>query len=707
MRNWVLFIWVLTIVSSASAYQINIITPASVTNNPVSGLTVEDVRTLLQSAGAGTVSINGNEGNIVIHLPEIPTQSPLVINDLPYPYVQVPDRQYHWEGKMEGSVYHLSLTAPGAEAVSAGLYGLLHEILGFHFYHPRGSQLPDLSVWPITQPLSYHASPRFDKMGFHLHTMHPLELTEALLDENFPGGEKRVREYIDWLARNRQNYFEFNLLETINRKTWPAYAAKWVQYMEDRGIIAGLDLSLHMKQQVAFKLYRNPPRSFRSKKKQVKRRIDQLTAAKWKVFNMEFSQTEFSKGNETKKAAMRSYVQQLLEEKGIHLTGREHVVKPETMIGGAAKSTPLVADAADARRGTMIHTVMFYSLNDTLAPVYGNENLHHMRDMLLDEIKQRETWYYPESAYWITFDNSIPMFLSPYLGARLEDILYCDTLDVLGHLTFSSGWEWGYWLIDWSIANWSWKSTVNATEIEPYPEQYFDLLFPDQNLQQFFKAANDLQQQEIKTSNLMQYLTAATVTDELPGKLKLPLQPMPSWSYKFLRNNASKATLDSVMNHVIPALEEFASQYFPLRKTIRDIHYNNDLLTDIVHGMDMAGLRAQHRAATLRFICETRLADINKDKPAAAAALQHLETAAEYRKKGLEVVRYRESRYRYPSRELSTQRIDHTAYHFGYLYPLHDLHFWYREEQQARKNKWGFLFMNIWNIPRIIGITEK
>lgn len=693
--------------NTLSAYHIQIHAPRSVMEHPVSRYALDDVQVLLIQAGVTSTGVNSGKGDVVIRLPEVPSQSPLVEKDLPYPYVKVPVRDYHWKGYSQEGIYHLELTALSAEAVCAGLYGLLHEILGFHFYHPRASIIPDLSRWPLIIPLDYSASPRFDKTGFHLHTMHPLELTEALLDDNFPGGEKRVREYIDWLARNRQNYFQFNLLETINRRTWPVYAAGWVQYMKDRGIIPGLDLSLHMKQQVAFKLYRNPPRSFRSKKKQIRKRIDELATAGWKIFNMEFSQTEFSKGNEKKKLQRRAYVQSLLEERGIHLTGREHVVKPETMIGGKEQSAPVSPDALDARRGTMIHTVMFYSLNDTLAPVYGNKNLHHMREMLQEEIGQRETWYYPESAYWITFDNSIPMLLTPYLSGRLEDILYCDTLEVQGHLTFSSGWEWGYWLIDWSIANWSWKSSMNGTQTEPYPEQYFDILFPDPSWQHFFREAHDLQQKQVKDGNLIQYLVAATVTDELPVFLKLPLQPMPEWTYKWLRNKAPETTVRQVLHETVPALNDFAGKYFQLREELEENHEGDELLVEIIQGMDMVALRARHRAATLSYICHIRLAELENDKAGKVSAHKYLELAAGYRQEGLKIVRYREERYRYPWQELATKRPDHTAYHFGYLYPVHDLHFWYRDEQQARKNRWGFLFMNIWNIPRIIGITEK
>jgi hypothetical protein len=691
----------------AKAYHLVFNVPTSVTSNTTARLALEDCIELLKKAGVPQISVNAEGGDVIIVLPDILETEPMTSATRPYPTFPVPQRGYAWKISANNQGYTLHLHAPGGVAVSAGLYGLLQDVLGFHFLHPRETRLPDLNIWPVTFTFDYASEPRFPKMGFHLHTQHPLELTQALLNEHFPGGEERVREYIDWLARNRQNYFEFCLLETINRKTWPTYAAKWVNYAKDRGIIPGLDLSLHMKQQVAYKLYRNPHRSFRTKENQIRKRINELTRADWKVFNMEFSQTEFSAGNAKKKAALRQYVQSICDEKGIHLTGREHVVKPETMMDKAADKQGVLQDERDNRRGTMIHTVMFYTLNDSVAPVYGNDNLLHMRDMLLEALEERETWYYPESAYWITFDNSVPMLLTPYLEARLDDILYCDSLNVEGHLTFSSGWEWGYWLIDWSIANWSWNKSFNGQPIKPYPAEMLMKLFGRTEQTEFLMATMNLQQQDIKDGQLIQFMTAATVTDELPGKFKLPLHPMPEWTYAYLRNEATAVFADSILQHVIPRLEQLAADYLLLKEQLYFSYHDDDLLKELVDALDITFLRAKHRAATLRYLARHRLAQLASDKTAEKEALKSLEEASAIRIQASEIVRRREAGYRYPVKELTTKYPEKTAYHFGYLYTVHHLHYWLRDEEQARQNKWHPLFMNIWPMLRIIGVTEN
>jgi hypothetical protein len=70
------------------------------------------------------------------------------------------------------------------------------------------------------------------------------------------------------------------------------------------------------------------------------------------------------------------------------------------------------------------------------------------------------------------------------------------------------------------------------------------------------------------------------------------------------------------------------------------------------------------------------------------------------------IVSNREKFYRYPVDLIARKRWDHTAYHFGYLYPVSNLHFWNREEQQAIRNKYKYSFMNIWSVARIIGLIK-
>src|SRR5690606_6006711 len=140
--------------------------------------------------------------------------------------------------------------------------------------------------------------------------------------------------------------------------------------------------------------------------------LEWLLVGGWDIMNVEFATAEFVGGNREKKELLRLYILDWLQQNShAKLMGRKHVVKDE--MERFAKA-PLEMDSAqkalDSQRGILIHTVMFYDMTEPQAPVYENENLQHMFDLLLEEKEVRETWYYPESAYWITFDNSIPLF---------------------------------------------------------------------------------------------------------------------------------------------------------------------------------------------------------------------------------------------------------------------------------------------------------
>lgn len=695
------------------AVEISIINSKTYTEHTSIQLALSDVSQLLAEAFSSEVKMENNHADVLLYLPKNISKLGKIVPVLENSrFLQYPESGYEWHSKKENGKYILELKANTHQAVANGLYGLLQEGLAFQFYHSREIIIPTYDTWPLQENFRLFAKERFNVRGFHLHTMHPLELTEALLDPDFPDGLAQVKAYIDWLARNGQNYLDFNLLETIPRKKWPQHAKAIVDYCHDRGIIAGIDISLHMIQQKAFMLYRSPPASLRSKRKQIEKNLDWLFQADWDVVNMEFSTTEFSQGNLKEKAELRAFITELISEKyQAKLVGREHVVKPDNMVDGTNNQAwEQFRSPKDSLRGLLVHTVMFYSLKDEVAKVYGNENLQHMLHILLEEKELRETWYYPETAYWITFDNSVPMFLMPYLNARLEDILLVDSIGIPGHITFTSGWEWGYWLFDWSIARWSWKYGNEKGKWEkPEADQYIKAIFPQEDLQKYFSNQLNLQQFYLKDKELMQYMTAMTVTDEIPGPVNLELHPRPKWPYKFIRNKASIEILDSIEHTWVPML----SGFYDRSKAMNDLLAKKlDLSTlsvgqkrvfnEFYDGLEITGLRALHRKETLEYLLSYRRSKI--EKKAFPQGRKMLAQAENIRMDALKIVRRREQHYRYDLELLNSKRKGHTAYHFGYLYPVRDLHFWHREEMQAKTGKYGAFYRIIWNVPRIIGL---
>ncbi|MDX2003254.1 MAG: hypothetical protein SFW35_12515 [Chitinophagales bacterium] len=714
-----LYILLIAIFGSFStyAYTVSINADNAAMENSITRYAIDDVQQLLGNACGCQVYLNRPDADVSLILSPIDTsqiKKPTIFSKgKTYPYSHYPDHAYEWTGKNEGGKWVYRLKSNSFQGLAFGLYGLLQEQLGFSFFHPRQTIKPNLSAWPLAN-LDWTASPRFDKKGFHLHTMHPLELTEQLLDEDRPNALQDVKQYIDWLVRNGQNYFEFNLLEGIDRKHWPSYAKQIVDYGHQRGILMGIDVSLHMVQQKAYMLYKTFPASWRTKEKQIDRNLKWLMQAPWDYVNMEFSTTEFSNsGMEEKEKLRLGILKQLKEKYHAHLLGREHVVRKAELLRGGENSFAWDSNAVklDKERGVLIHTVMFYSATDEKAPVYRNENLRHMLDMLLQEKQVRETWYYPESAYWITFDNSVPMMLLPYLSARLEDINTMDSLQIPGHITFSSGWEWGYWLIDWSIARWSWNHRING-ELKKYsPTVFLEDLFP-KPIVEIFSEATDLQDEYIKDKELIRYMAPSTITDEMPAPIDLAFQPRPQWKYSWLRYKAPTEALDTVKLSGIAQLRKYATLNDSLLKNLHTLRGKIGamdsltlmLLDELADGLRINSLRALHRAYTLEALIIKRKADIAHQPDKESKAL--LEKAKDIRVQGLGVVARREANYRYPLQWIAEKRKDHTCYHFGYLYTTSYLHFWYREEQQIRNDRYGPFYLNIYNIPRIVGIIN-
>ena len=151
---------------------------------------------------------NNNKASILLILPEIDSTKQLSVpKNQNITTLAYASQDYVWNSRYTSKQIELKLETSSYEGISFGLYGLLQEKLGFQFYHPKQTHIPNIENWPLTELFEWKVSPRFNKRGFHLHTMHPIELTEALLNLNHPNGLNEIKAYIDWLSRNQQNYF--------------------------------------------------------------------------------------------------------------------------------------------------------------------------------------------------------------------------------------------------------------------------------------------------------------------------------------------------------------------------------------------------------------------------------------------------------------------------------------------------------------------
>lgn len=700
----------------AQCRTINIVAPDSLLQASEVRIAVQDFITLLRRGfPTARVSLNASVAEVSIVLPDPEQMRKTLSSHLgrhpPYTLLHSPWPGYRWNSQRAKNSIELRLRASSPQGVACGLYGLLQERLGFRFIHPRQTLIPHHSNWPLPPNFHWQAAPRFEKRGFHLHTLHPTELAEQLNNPAYPSALSDVEEYLDWLARNGQNVMQFYLLRGADSNAWAAHAQRIVQYAHSRGIMVGIAFSLSMIQQRAFQALHllKPFPSYRS---QIDISLARLFRVKWDFVTLELTMGEYLPDLGTLLPGTSKYlVQEVTGKYHTRLFFATHVIRRSN----EAASRAMMGDSqATPGTGILIHTVMNYALSDRVAPVYGNKNLAFMLDRAVLESKSRETWYWPESSYWIAYDSSVPLFLLTYLDSRWQDMNSVEKIGLPGHLTFSSGWEWGYWLVDWSIARWSWRYADNGVIRQHGPLSCLEDLFPSPAMKILWKEALSEENRYLKEKELIRYMAATTPFTELPRPLRKSFQPAPEFSSAKLFPGSTKseqelprkviADLTDYAGHMDSIVEqmsgEMAKQFTGNTADQRELF---SLASELKICLAMSALRARQRALTIRALLEAK-ANVGRRDTYEEKRDSLLKVAAAVRMKGVQLVRKQESHYRYPVSRIARPRESMTAYRFGYLYPVSTLFFWKREEEQIRQGRFDPFFMSLWDFRRVLGL---
>lgn len=690
--------------AAAERESLSIIAPAALLADPVAQSAVDDTLALLRRAfPAARVACND------------PTARVRLVLELARPARQ-PGEAYRWRSTPAAGGIVLRATVRSPRGAAAALYGLLQEQLGFRFYHPRRTIIPAYRRWPLPARFSWQAVPRFASRGFHLHTLHPIELAGPLNDPDSPGALAAVEEYLDWLARNGQNTLQFYLLRGVDRARWPAHARAIVAYAHRRGVRVGVEVSFCMLQQQAFQLFKPlRPVPYR---RQVDRNLAWLFQVPWDFVTVEPALGEYLPDLAGVFSGLKRYlIGEITGRYRTRLLLATHVIRNRQERAVEAVGSPLPLAPEERQCGVLIHTVMCYSATEANAPVYGNVNQRFMMARARQESRRRETWYWPESAYWVAFDNSVPLLLLPYLEARWSDMASMERAGVTGHLTFSSGWEWGYWLTDWSIARWSWRYRLDGRPVPDGPLSVLDDLVPERWQQARWRQALRLQDRYLKGAELLRYLPALAPFSELPPPFDEPFQPEPPFSFGWLLHDASDRQAAAILQGPVARLEEYATALGALVDRLEEFERETPrapgraageaqaLRRELLRGLQVTALRARHRALTLRALVAQRAAP-HWWQPTAAAAAHYLARAAAVREEAQRLVREQEAVYRYPVDLIARRRPDLTAYDFGYLYPVSELFFWQREEEQVRRRRFDAFFMKLWNFRKTLGLES-
>jgi hypothetical protein len=391
------------------------------------------------------------------------------------------------------------------------------ELLGVRFWSPGTVFVPEtLSERTLPRGARrverHRQDERLTVRGFAPHTFHPIPLGIAMQTPG-PASIARRFAYIDWLARTGQNYLQLPIVPPgrgtasvasrlvatgIDVAEWDRlvpHLTQIVEYARSRGVRVAANVSFANFGNVtamsplmatlrgvalaatrsvlgvtaaqedgnAGAIYRSA-RSWltRGDEGDIERLVNQLMRVPWGELSWNVGSTEFSTPGDDVTVAWLDDAAAIMARRfpGVRTSVTSHVPShPHAPTWNEPYFNSVRHAGADV--GVLVHTTHAYGVSDP-APVYGNRTFEHKLDMLVaasatearDPSQARREWiWYPETAYWLNHDTTVPLFLPVYALTRMSDLERVRrerSLD--GQVVFTSAREWGYWLVDYVVA---------------------------------------------------------------------------------------------------------------------------------------------------------------------------------------------------------------------------------------------------------------
>jgi hypothetical protein len=363
-----------------------------------------------------------------------------------------------------------------AHDVLGAQYGVADalENLGVRFRHPFDTYTPTLPIdeataGPMHQP---HTRVR----GFQLHTLHPIESYWAMWEPS-PGSTNDAHRIVNWVIANRGNFLQWVALNDIATDqtrfaAWKPFTQELLAYAHQRGIRVGIGLELFGQSnlQLAFDLSEDTSGTIPIAQ-EVAQRLPVLTQdMAWDVYSLSFGEF-FDAAPDKFIAAVNEVASQLRTlAPGAEMHADVHVGATQRVdYMGQNILYYFLVQFADPTIVPDIHTVMFYDLFEPTDGAYHHTDFSEHRQYLENRMcANQKVAYFPEDAYWVAFDDSVPQMLPLYLRSRWTDLdqlaaAGCGPLDE--QLVFSSGWEWGYWMHDVSSLRNSYELSANYGDV--------------------------------------------------------------------------------------------------------------------------------------------------------------------------------------------------------------------------------------------------
>jgi hypothetical protein len=334
--------------------------------------------------------------------------------------------------------------------------------------------------------------------------------------------------------------------------------------------------------------------------------------------------------------------------------------------------------------------------------------------------------WHPETAYWVSVDVDVPLFLPLYAERRVNDLRLLAADEDAGLMGrgefaggrmdgqgfFSSGWEWGYWLNDVACARAAWDplrgeaTTDGALRaiLRPLARALgADGADGDAAVDAIVAIANDQHETLIKGTvdgepaddvvkrNGFAYLAGVEAYDDLSDLgtdvgIEAPVTQPAKLGLVEMRNPLHAPPHYSGVVDLL--LEQMRDDFAARDDAFADLALTGPLGTELTDSLRITRLRAEQVYGLYTYVDLLQDDDDSERMAALGVARTALDEAAS-------IVARRESAYRVPLSRIAAWRENPTSYAFTYLWTVHSLYFWWRDEGKAVDGPLNPCYLNI------------
>lgn len=608
--------------------------------------------------------------------------------------------------------------------------------LGVRYYHPEEEYVPRVpagqlrararAATAIARGDSPDYVPDFRFRGYTFHGAHPLEHLESFSDGDFPIDEAENVNL--WIVKNRGETFRGAGRGVATEEARARRVAELNDLRDLLGMSSGVGITLHNVQQGGRPQI--DPTSPVPVREQIETLVEQTLARAPDTtqFGIHFGPTEVSVTPDVETVQWIDWAGQ----KALELRPDIPVILNNHTSGGQAvdnfgdlgcppgTNTRGVSDYydlsfhTDPRLGVSVHTVMLPPLEGP-AFVYNQVTFaHKLCLMQRASAEGRPLEWFPESSWWLSYDNPVPVYLPLYLATRHRDVeLVAPLLEKNGgtlrrHKEFNSGHEWGYWQQDYGVGLWHWNVDVPfdtvlgeladplcAPDVWPHScaarDEMIAVLGEVIDHQwELFLERTDFDGRP----GLYPYFSGEDPAEELSERAGFTFHPQPPLSFAATAA-LSAAESQRFRDGDLAALRDAARVYAAWTERLRALEPDvppagRPWLAEVLDGVEINGLRAAHLVALFDGMLAFGAAQRAGDEDAAAAAQPFLAAAAEFLDEAELVIRRREAAYRYPAAQVygggltpETAVANGTTYEYRVHTKTHLLTYWTIRQQRA------------------------